>query len=171
MHGRQHGQRLDMHYPGLLDCLTNAEEGREGNALPPPVRQPQEAPGERGLPRRRQGHEAQEVGRDQGLDRCAEGEEKRAKEDVPDHVAGGPEWIFSQKMPGNSIMDLLQRNRGRNEGAGEPIPRVSIVICQGPTAVGSCHMSGRTTRRRHRAASRGARSMVALTAPRTQDRS
>ena len=74
-HPRWSDQHLGAQRARLGDWLTNAEEGCEYDALPPPIRQPEEAAGEGGLPGRRQGDEACEVAGDEGLDRCAEGEE------------------------------------------------------------------------------------------------
>lgn len=151
---RANCQTHDVRCGEMLDRLTDAEEGGEGNALPPPVREPQEAPGERGLPDRHQGDEAKEVARDHGFDRCAEREEKRAEEDVAEHVSGGPECVLLKKMFGNGIVDLLERERGRDERPGEPIPRVmsapqthhQIQRRQRPTARGASR--SRTLHRR-----------------------
>ena len=92
--------------------------------MPPPVREPEEGPGERGMPGRRQGDEAQEVAREQGFDGGAEREYKRAKEDVAEDVSGGPERVLLEKMLGNGVVDLLERDRGGHVRPGEPISRV-----------------------------------------------
>ena len=180
-HPRPSDQHTDVQRAQLGDWLTNAEEGCEHNALPPPVRHPEETACEGGLPRRCQGDEAVEVARDQRLDGCGEDEEKRAEEDVADHVAGGPEWILLQKMLGNGVMDLLQCDRGRNEGTGEPKPRVSIcharthedrgVVTMGRGPPGVCRRDGRLREASPRHTSGDVRGVVALTVPRTRDRS
>ncbi len=74
MHPRPNDQHTGAQRAQVGDSLTNAEEGCEHDALPPPVREPEEATGEGGLPGRRQGDEAGEMARDEGLDRCAKGE-------------------------------------------------------------------------------------------------
>ncbi len=113
-----------MHCSEKLNSLTDAEEGSECDALPPPVREPEECPGERGVPGRGQGDEAQEVAREQGFDGGAEGEDKRAEEDVAEDVSGGPERVFLEKLPGNGVVDLLECDRGGHVRPGEPISRV-----------------------------------------------
>ena len=161
---------------GRVGLLTDAEEGRERNPLPPPVRQPHQGTRKRGLPCRRQGDEAQELTRDQGFDRCAEGKEKRAEEDVAEDVTGGPEWVLLENVFGNGIVDLLERNRGRDVRPGEPISRV--VSCQHRARIiedteGGRSPVGERPRRDRSTAERGgpARSVRVLTAPRTRARS
>lgn len=101
-----------MHCSEKLDSLTDAEEGSEGDALPPPVREPEESSGSRGMPGRRQGDEAQEVAREQGFDGGAEGENKRTEEDVAEDVSGGPERVLLEELLGNGVVDLLECDRG-----------------------------------------------------------
>ena len=160
----------------MLDRLTDAEEGGKGNALPPPVREPQEAPGEGNVPGRGEGDEAKEVAREDGFDRCAEGKEKRAEEDVAEDVTGGPEWVLLENVFGNGIVDLLERDRGRDVRPGEPISRV--VSCQHRARIiedteGGRSPVGERPRRDRSTAERGgpARSVRVLTAPRTRARS
>lgn len=105
---------------------TDAEERGEGDALPPPVHEPERGAGEGGLPRGGQGDIAPEGGGDERLDRGAEAEEEDAEEDVAEYVAGGPEWVLLKKVLGNRVVELLESDRRRHEWTREPGVRLSM---------------------------------------------
>ena len=100
--------------------LTNAKEAREYEPLPPPVGEPQGRSEHPHLPRRVHRHSAVKSGLREAINVGGKRKHGRAKHEIAEDKASGPQRIFLEEIFGDSVAYLLHCDFGWHKGSRQP---------------------------------------------------